>query len=111
MILSIARQSVIIKCNLESSIMTGNYEFYYAAGVMYKLKAVKQVENVLEPMEMSKQIHMLIEGFKTEDTKEQHLVHMLKYYKPVLDFDDQMKELFLLGAEEKYMWQELLPRT
>ena len=27
MVLSIARQSVIIKCNMQKSILTGNYEF------------------------------------------------------------------------------------
>ena len=37
MIQSIARQSVVIKCNLQASIMMGNYEFYYAAGLLYKL--------------------------------------------------------------------------
>lgn len=111
MILSIARQSVIIKCNLNASIMTGNYEFYYASGVLHKLKGAQLVGEILEPIEMSKQVHLLMEGFDTEDTREKHLLHMLKYYKPVSDFDEQMKELFLLGAEEKYMWQELLPET
>ena len=108
MILSIARQSVMIKCNLQASIMTGNYEFYYAAGVLHKLVGI-ELADVLEPMELSKQVHKLIEDFKTEDTREQHLVRMLKYYKPISDFDDQMKELFLLGTEEKNIWQELLP--
>lgn len=109
MILSIARQSVIIKCNLNASIMTGNYEFYYAAGVLHKLSGVQPDGDILEPTDMSKQVHKLMEGFHTEDIREQHLLRMLKYYKPVLDFDDQMKELFILGTEEKYIWQELLP--
>jgi hypothetical protein len=90
--------------------MTGNYEFYYAAGVLHKLKGIEPAD-VLEPMGMSKQVHKLIEDFSTEDTREQHLVHMLKYYKPVSNFDDQMKELFLLGTEEKYIWQEILPES
>ena len=34
MVPSIARQSVIIKCNMQKSILTGNYEFYYAAGLL-----------------------------------------------------------------------------
>jgi hypothetical protein len=91
--------------------MTGNYEFYYASGVLHKLKGVEPTGEVLEPIEMSKQVHMLIEDFTTEDTREKHLLHMLKYYKSVSDFDNQMKELFLLGARENYMWQELLPET
>mgnify|MGYP000019504385 CR=1 FL=1 len=37
MVTSIARQSVIIKCNMQKSVLTGNYEFYYAAGLIAKL--------------------------------------------------------------------------
>ena len=33
MIISIARQSVIIKCNMQKSYILGNYEYYYGAGV------------------------------------------------------------------------------
>lgn len=41
MVPSIARQSVIIKCNMQKSILTGNYEFYYAAGLIAKLSGVE----------------------------------------------------------------------
>ena len=34
---SIARQSVIIKCNMQRAYILGNYEFYYAAGLAGKL--------------------------------------------------------------------------
>ena len=34
MVPSIARQSVILKCNMQKSVMLGNYEFFYAAGWM-----------------------------------------------------------------------------
>ena len=34
MVPSIARQSVILKCNMQKSVMLGNYEFFYAAGLM-----------------------------------------------------------------------------
>ena len=37
MVPSIARQSVIIKCNQQASVLLGNYEFYYLAGLMKKL--------------------------------------------------------------------------
>ena len=37
MVPSIARQSVILKCNMQKSVMLGNYEFFYAAGLMRKL--------------------------------------------------------------------------
>ena len=41
MVPSIARQSVIIKCNMQKSILTGNYEFYYAAGIIANLSGVE----------------------------------------------------------------------
>ena len=41
MVTSIARQSVIIKCNMQKSVLTGNYEFYYAAGLIAKLSGVE----------------------------------------------------------------------
>ena len=37
MITSIARQSIIIKCNGQQAVLLGNYELYYAAGLMKKL--------------------------------------------------------------------------
>ena len=46
MVPSIARQSVIIKCNMQKSILTGNYEFYYAAGLIAKLSGVEIPEDI-----------------------------------------------------------------
>lgn len=106
MIVSIARQSVVIKCNLASSIMTGNYEFYYAAGLLYRLKGV-DVPEALEPIPLMEQVQQMITDFSPEEPRETHLIHMLRFYKPVEAFDDQMKELFEMGSNEQYPWQEL----
>ena len=46
MVPSIARQSVIIKCNMQQSILTGNYEFYYAAGLIANLSGVEIPEDI-----------------------------------------------------------------
>lgn len=110
MVLSIARQSVIIKCNLEASIMTGNYEFYYASGLLYKFKGIA-ISEVPAPEVLYEQVQQMIEGYEPEDAKERHLVKMLRFYKPVEAFDEQMKELFWIGNKERYMWQELLPQS
>ncbi len=110
MILSIARQGVVIKCNLASSIMTGNYEFYYAAGLLFRIKDMA-VHEVAEPLALMEQIQQEIVDFSSEDKREMHLVHMLLFYKPVEAFDEQMKELFWMGYREQYMWQESLPQT
>ena len=41
MVTSIARQSVILKCNMQKAVMLGNYEFYYAAGLIANLSGVE----------------------------------------------------------------------
>ena len=41
MVTSIARQSVILKCNMQKAIMLGNYEFYYGAGLLTKIAGVE----------------------------------------------------------------------
>ena len=46
MVTSIARQSVIIKCNMQKSVLTGNYEFYYAAGLIAKLSGVEISDDI-----------------------------------------------------------------
>ena len=52
MVTSIARQSVIIKCNMQKSILTGNYDFYYAAGLVAKLSGIGFSEDI-RPVELA----------------------------------------------------------
>lgn len=108
MVQSIARQSVIIKCNLHASIMLGNYEFYYASGLVHKLTG-NTADRIAEPEEMLEIVHNLTKDYKTEDERELHLLHMLKDYEPTEEFDEQMKALFEDGQKEAYPWQELIP--
>ncbi len=51
MVPSIARQSVMIKCNMQTSVLTGNYELYYVAGLISKLEGV-EVTPDLKPLEL-----------------------------------------------------------
>ena len=50
MVPSIARQSVIIKCNMQASVLLGNYEFYYLAGLMKKIYDLDLHED-MQPLE------------------------------------------------------------
>lgn len=108
MVQSIARQSVVIKCNLRASIMLGNYEFYYASGPVHKLTG-NITDRIAEPAEMLEIVHNLTKNYKTEDERELHLIHMLKNYEPTDEFNEQMKALFEDGQKETYLWQELIP--
>ena len=96
MVTSIARQSVIIKCNMQKSVLTGNYEFYYAAGLIAKLSGV-EISDDIKPIELGVLLHQEIE-------QEKYLFSMLKDYKPTDEYDEQMKELLLWGKGEQYLW-------
>lgn len=108
MVPSIARQSVIIKCNMQKSILTGNYEFYYAAGLIAKLSGVEIPEDI-KPEELlallSEQIPMLTPA----DEKEKYLFGMVADYRPEDVYDEQMRELLDWGRTEKYLWTVTLP--
>lgn len=105
MVQSIARQSVVIKCNLHASIMLGNYEFYYAAGLVHRLTGT-QVSEVARPQEMLETVHTLMEQYEPQDERELHLKRMLADYEPEDVLDEQMQALFWDGVGEERMWQE-----
>lgn len=100
--------SVIIKCNMQKSILTGNYEFYYAAGLIAKLSGVEIPEDI-KPEELlallSEQIPMLTPA----DEKEKYLFGMVADYRPEDVYDEQMRELLDWGRTEKYLWTVTLP--
>lgn len=104
MVTSIARQSVIIKCNLQKSVMLGNYEFYYAAGLVQKLYGL-ELSREQKPQELSAAILEKVDSLSPENEKEEYLLTMLKRYEPGEEFDDQMKELFVWGQKEPDLWQ------
>lgn len=104
----LARQSVVIKCNLEASIMTGNYEMYYAAGVLAQLMH-REIAADIRPEALHDLVHGWIESFTPADGHEEHLVHMLKYYHPDPDrYNAQMAELLQMGLQEQHMWERFV---
>ena len=104
----LARQSVVIKCNLEASIMTGNYEMYYAAGLLAQLTH-REIAADIRPEALHDLVHGWIESFTPADGHEEHLVHMLKYYHPDPDrYNAQMAELLQMGLQEQHMWERFV---
>lgn len=104
MVISIARQSVLIKCNMQASIMLGNYEFYYAAGLFFKILG-EQIEQGIKPEDLYQMMEPKLESFETQDEKERYLIKLLKDYKPLQEYDKQMEELLYMGLTEEQMWQ------
>lgn len=104
MVPSIARQSVIIKCNMQKSVLLGNYEFYYLGGLMAKLFGLELNED-MAPNELLEEIHANMKSIEPKDEKEAYLLTLVENYKPLEEYDEQTKELFRLGATEENLWQ------
>ena len=101
---SIARQSVIIKCNMQKSHILGNYEYYYGAGVAAKVFGFEIPEDIL-PSELAELLVKELADVQTANAQEAHLISILKEYDPEKRYDEQMKELLLWGKEETCLWQ------
>ena len=104
MVPSIARQSVIIKCNQQASVLLGNYEFYYLAGLMNKVFELDLNED-MQPQQMLDIIQANLEVLSPKDEKEAYLVKLVATFKVEDKVDEQMKELFRWGSTEEKMWQ------
>lgn len=100
---SIARQSVILKCNMQKSVLLGNYEFYYVGGLLKKLYGLETSED-MQPLELSEYILGQIGGLSPQNEKEAYLLKIVEAYEPLEAYDDQMKELFRWGASEPDLW-------
>lgn len=105
MIASIARQSIIIKCKLKESIMLGNYEFYYAAGLVSKLTGV-EFDVELPPKQLYEAVKKTVTEYEPKNENEAYLVQLFMEFKPDETVDEQMKELFQWGLTEQRLWQE-----
>ena len=105
MVTSIATQSIVIKCKLKKSILLGNYEFYYAAGLIGKLTG-QTFDFDVSPEEMSAAAQEALKNYTPKDDREEYLVHIFSNYKPDEEKNEQMKELFSCGLTENAIWQE-----
>ena len=106
---SIARQSVIIKCNMQKSYILGNYEYYYGAGVASKVCGFEIPEDIL-PIELAELLSKELADAQAENAQETYLLSILKEYDPEKRYDEQMKELLLWGKEETCLWQVSISR-
>ena len=104
MVTSIARQSIIIKCTQQTSVLLGNYEFYYLAGLMKKLFSL-DLSADMKPEELFKHIEKNLDQLEPKNEKEAYLIKLVSVYKPLETYDAQMKELFDWGATEEKLWQ------
>lgn len=99
----IARQSVIIKCSIKKSVLLGNYEFYYAAGLFKKLYG-GEIHADMPPEELLSRIQKNADMVLAKDEKEEYLIHLLKNYEAGEEQDEKMRLLFRWGETEPDMW-------
>ena len=81
MVTSIARQSVILKCNMQKAVMLGNYEFYYGAGVAGKIGGF-EIPDDIKPLELRELLDKNLDQISPKDEKETYLIHILKEFRP-----------------------------
>ncbi len=104
MVTSIARQSVIIKCNMQKAVMLGNYEFYYGAGVLARLEGL-EIPDDIQPVQLKELLEEKLKGVAPKDEKEAYLVKIILDFRPDAIYDEQMKELLLWGEKEERLWR------
>ena len=104
MVTSIARQSVIIKCNMQKAVMLGNYEFYYGAGVLARLEGL-EIPDDIQPVQLKELLEEKLKGVVPKDEKEAYLVKIILDFRPDEIYDEQMKELLLWGKKEERLWR------
>lgn len=98
MILELAVQSIRNKLQLKSGTMLGNYEFYYAAGIICGKLQLTPPENQ-NPQELYEYLISQTEGKEFEDPVVAHLAKMIRYYKVEENYDQQMAQLFEMGRQ------------
>lgn len=99
-----ARQSVILKCSMQASVMLGNYEFYYGAGLLCQLNGINVSEDI-RPDELKKILEPELAKEFEGDEREKYLRKLLLAYSPSEEYDEQMKELLLWGLKEERLWK------
>lgn len=106
--LILAGQSIKIKCRLQASILMGNYEFYYAAGVLCRL-AGKAPGQELLPKQLRDFLETLLDTYEPRDDQESYLLKLLKEYKVSEEYDAQMPQLLQMGLAEQDFGSQAKP--
>ena len=104
MVPQLARMAVVIKAEHEENIITGNYEMAYICGLLCALSgAVPPGPGSAGDMHAFVTSRVLPD-YEPKDDREKNVIRMLKLYKTDDTFDEQVKELFAMGLNEKKPW-------
>ena len=100
MVQILAKQSILTKCKLKRSILLGNYEFYYASGLLCHL-AGNIPKSDIRPEELLAFIEPILDTYHPENEEEAYLLNLLRSYKASEEYDEQMPQLLQLGLKDK----------
>lgn len=103
----LAKQAVIIKCLAGNGILISNYECAYGIGLLYCLSGISSPEwggeTTAEFLKAALSAHESV-SFREEPA--QRLLTMLRAYKPDDTRDEQVEELYRMGAAEQHPWKK-----
>lgn len=95
----LAKQALARKCEFSNARMTGNYECAYALGVVSGALAIPKEETNL--VELKNKIEPQYKKLSSENEQIKKLILLLCDYEPSDIFDEQMRELYNEGYEDK----------
>lgn len=105
MVVSIARQAVIIKSKTGNSIILGNYECAYALGLLSKAAGITEDDTFTDMQQWYAEVMEELADFKSGDERLMEILRIMKTYEPEPMVDDQVRQLYRMGREETRMWQ------
>ena len=97
----LAKQALARKCGCTNARMTGNYECAYALGVVSGALAIPKEENAANLVELKNKIEPQYKKLSSENEQIKKLILLLCDYEPSDIFDEQMRELYNEGYEDK----------
>lgn len=103
MVPSLVVYSVNHKIKERLSVIIGNYEFYYAAGLISpKLKI--DANGFTQPKALDAAIKERLKKYVPDSSRTDFLCNLLKKYEVKSEnYDEDMKELFRLGSESNIL--------
>ena len=98
MIELLAVQSIDHKLDKHISVITGNYEYYYACGILDRRLSLG-LSSDMKPTELFDKVQEALHD-KPLDPEGDYLIYLLKRYEPEDKYDEQMGELFKRGLSK-----------
>lgn len=97
----LAKNAVKIKSGFQNAAMTGNYECAYALGILNYNLGLEKITDYNTISDLKENVLKQAEHFETEDGKLRQMLKILREYEASDEIDDQMRELFDMGFDDK----------